>query len=64
MLNVINMDIMVFIGSVVFIGFDGFKCIRPITCHYIHVFRKGLRPVKAGRWFVDGDDLTGALYDL
>ena len=27
--------------------------------------RKGIRPVKnTGRWFVGGDDLTGALYDL
>jgi len=27
--------------------------------------RKGIRPVKkTGRWFVGGDDLTGALHDL
>ena len=26
--------------------------------------RKGIRPVKTGCWFVDGDDLTGALHIL
>ena len=25
---------------------------------------KGIRPVKTGCWFVGGDDLTGAFYDL
>jgi len=27
-------------------------------------FRKGIRPVKTGCWFVGGDDLTGALHNL